>query len=315
MKVISMTLAITACCILSAAGCAKFRDSSSLSRLAVSDFIDPEVVNVEVKNYCPETGRTYKDLFVRNLSVHVVRGQLSLDSDKDGVPDFIEEKRGDELNISPYKADSNDDKIGDLLIYLSGIDRFQQSRLRCLDPANSDGSATEFQDPGLAPSDPPQFLGLRNCEKEQLTHTDPLLFDSDGDGLPDYLELRCGLNARDPNDALLDTDGDGLSNYQECKRHTPIGESNRPQGLQKVEYKYLQEAKIAGGKKCFDFTVSNIPVLNGGSGNLIALYLIEMDGLNKARLYTAFELLGPGSAGKTFVLEFGPSPEGRFTAK
>jgi len=39
--------------------------------------------------------------------------------------------------------------------------------------------------------------------------------DSDGDGIPDDVEIANGLNPNDPTDAMLDPDGDGLSNKQE----------------------------------------------------------------------------------------------------
>lgn len=39
--------------------------------------------------------------------------------------------------------------------------------------------------------------------------------DSDGDGVPDWWELKAGLNPADPADAEVDSDGDGLSNLPE----------------------------------------------------------------------------------------------------
>jgi CotH kinase protein/Lamin Tail Domain/Bacterial Ig domain/Bacterial TSP3 repeat len=43
--------------------------------------------------------------------------------------------------------------------------------------------------------------------------------DSDGDGIPDYWELRYGLDPQDPADAAQDWDGDGLTNADEFFRH------------------------------------------------------------------------------------------------
>jgi CotH kinase protein/Chitobiase/beta-hexosaminidase C-terminal domain/Lamin Tail Domain/Fn3 associated/Bacterial Ig domain/Bacterial TSP3 repeat len=44
--------------------------------------------------------------------------------------------------------------------------------------------------------------------------------DSDGDGIPDYWEVRYGLDPHDPADGSLDPDGDGLTNAMEYMRRT-----------------------------------------------------------------------------------------------
>ena len=46
--------------------------------------------------------------------------------------------------------------------------------------------------------------------------------DSDGDGIPDDVEIRLGLNPNDPTDALADFDNDGLNNRQEVQAGTDI---------------------------------------------------------------------------------------------
>ena len=46
--------------------------------------------------------------------------------------------------------------------------------------------------------------------------------DSDGDGIPDDVELSLGLNPNNPNDALKDSDGDGLTNSEEFNLGTEL---------------------------------------------------------------------------------------------
>ncbi len=83
---------------------------------------------------------------------------------------------------------------------------------------------------GLDPLDPddasedPDNDGLSNLEEYQvgwgdewikIYTTDPHDPDTDGDGMPDGWEVKYGLNATDPRDAVLDPDNDGLSNLEE----------------------------------------------------------------------------------------------------
>ena len=58
---------------------------------------------------------------------------------------------------------------------------------------------------------------LTDCE-EILLRSDPTLFDSDTDGVPDPLELRYGTNLISL-DALEDADNDGFTNVDEYKLH------------------------------------------------------------------------------------------------
>ena len=46
--------------------------------------------------------------------------------------------------------------------------------------------------------------------------------DTDGDGIPDTVEIQSGLNPNDPTDANLDLDGDGLTNLQEYQHKTSM---------------------------------------------------------------------------------------------
>lgn len=58
------------------------------------------------------------------------------------------------------------------------------------------------------------------------TPSNPLLKDTDGDGLDDKTEIEFKLNPNDPSDADADFDGDGLSTRQEIKHKTDMFKSD-----------------------------------------------------------------------------------------
>ena len=62
--------------------------------------------------------------------------------------------------------------------------------------------------------------GLTNAQEINIYHTNPLLADTDGDGLPDGWEVAMGLN---PNvaDANGDADGDGVPNKEDARPNNP----------------------------------------------------------------------------------------------
>jgi hypothetical protein len=58
------------------------------------------------------------------------------------------------------------------------------------------------------------------CGTAQPERKDPEKVDTDGDGLPDVVETKFGLNPMDPQDAAQDSDGDGFSNIEEIQYGT-----------------------------------------------------------------------------------------------
>ncbi len=61
---------------------------------------------------------------------------------------------------------------------------------------------------------------LNDCEEqESLLGTDPRVADTDGDGIPDGIEILAGTDPK-VRDDIKDTDFDGLSNSEEIRKHT-----------------------------------------------------------------------------------------------
>ncbi|MGC8742402.1 MAG: lamin tail domain-containing protein [Verrucomicrobiia bacterium] len=76
--------------------------------------------------------------------------------------------------------------------------------------------------------------GLLDYYETTVTHTDPLKWDSDGDGISDAWEILHDINPNDPDDRMDDHDGDGISNINEylyelkfIKPREPIGPCSR----------------------------------------------------------------------------------------
>ena len=136
------------------------------------------------------------------------------DSDGDGLPDEFEEEYGcDSLN-----PDSDGDGLPDGYEILKvGSD---PANAHSLDKILSDGEYDNDQDglsnyeeyvlgtdPLVADSD---YDGLSDGDEENVYGTDPLNPDTDGDGLSDGDEIALGLNP-----LVSDTDGDGVPDNEE----------------------------------------------------------------------------------------------------
>ena len=130
---------------------------------------------------------------------------LEPDSDRDGLSDSEEQS----LGADPTQPDTDGDGINDLIEVKVGYqvnvpDRPVVCESLYLDPS----TFTRDRD----------FDGLNECE-ERLIGTNPSLIDSDGDGLPDGVELARGTDYLNP-DSSEDFDEDGVTNGDEVREGT-----------------------------------------------------------------------------------------------
>jgi len=141
-----------------------------------------------------------KALFVANVNAKPTLDGAAVDSDADGLSDAEE----DEIGTLPTNPDTDGDGLSD---FIESVVEF--------DPHTPDMPAACM---GVDPAADSDLDGLNDCE-EALLGTEPTLADTDGDGVPDQLELYGFTDYLEP-DAEQDSDGDGVSNADEVLQHT-----------------------------------------------------------------------------------------------
>lgn len=144
-----------------------------------------------------------KSLLVSNRAAVAAVGDTVRDRDMDGLSDEAERN----LGTDPDLPDTDRDGFTDLVELLVST------------------PPREFTDPpsfcvdlGAPPWGDADEDGLNDCE-ERLTGTEVTLPDTDGDGVPDRIEVVARTNYLEP-DLLEDVDWDGANNGLELLQHT-----------------------------------------------------------------------------------------------
>lgn len=136
-----------------------------------------------------------KLLVAANLNARPTPDGPQVDSDGDGLTDSEEEV----LGTLPEAADSDGDGIGDFIETLVNLDPTVVDAPRACEKIRV-GTDRDLD-------------GLSDCD-EELLGTSPTLVDTDGDGMPDRLEV-VGRTDYLSRDAEQDSDGDGVNNGEE----------------------------------------------------------------------------------------------------
>ncbi len=147
--------------------------------------------------------------------LEVKQYRYEIDSDGDGLSDFLES----EVGTNPNVTDSDGDGFSDAYEYVFGLDPL----LATDDSSDVDLDGLTLGDEHLIGTNPT----LADTDNDQLQDgfeigigTNPLDKDSDNDGFPDNFELDNGFDPLDPLDpesgGSLDSDGDGYPDFIEA---------------------------------------------------------------------------------------------------
>lgn len=166
-------------------------------------------------------------------------GQLLADSDGDGLSDADEASMG----LLAVQADSDGDGISDGLEMRMGLDP------RVADVIN-----------GCSPFLDIDADGLNDCE-ERVVGTNSCMGDTDGDGVPDLVEVLSRLNPLVPED-LLDSDGDGADNVAETTAHTDAQSVDTAYRNDRgYNYQLLDAEPTPDGRACYTVRVDNVSLV------------------------------------------------------
>ncbi len=195
------------------AGAGRYTRYASIQQLSPEDF---NVVDTR-------TPLRIKHLVVSNNNAKPTPDGPALDSDADGLSDLEEEV----TLTDPTNPDTDGDDLSDLV-----------ETLLALDPLVPD---TPKACQTIKPGNDADRDGLSDCE-EELLGTEASLVDSDGDGMPDRLEL---VSATDylHRDASVDSDGDGIFNGEEIRAHT---DPRSTDGAKHLSFSYRYEVHDEG---------------------------------------------------------------------
>ncbi|WP_224242072.1 cell-cell cohesion protein MtsD [Hyalangium gracile] len=195
-----------------------------------------------------------KTLTVQALSSVPGATGREVDTDGDGMPDSVDNSF--ELKTGAYDMDSDGDCLDDGFEARRKDQGFEPSNdldARGCDPASplSQGCVCRDTDgDGLS-----QFA-------ESYLQTRAGIVDSDGDGVPDALEARYGLDPREPNASGIDTDGDGLRDDEELRAGSdPTRRDKDFHERYGYQYSVTVAEKRDNGSTCYDFSVSNLQMV------------------------------------------------------
>lgn len=208
------------CCALEASADGYYDDLYEQARTAYAamtfagkgvlhEFECPNQIDLQVGATASSVRLMRKDIVAYNLNARLGAEAVLIDSDGDGLTD------GEEIMASPPTDSTHWDTDGDMI-----GDRVEFRAFPRQDPTDPSDLPDACADPARIATVPDLDRDLLNDCEEGLMQTSASIPDTDGDGLPDALELMSGTVPTSAVDRLLDFDGDGVTNAQEVLEHT-----------------------------------------------------------------------------------------------
>ena len=180
-----------------------------------------------------------KRFFAFNRKALSRDGAQLVDSDGDGLSDDYEKMIG----TDPLNPDTDGDGLGDGVEVKMGLDPLTPNVITSCNP-NLDTDQDKLND----------------CE-ERVLGTDSCVADTDGDGLPDFIEFMSQTNPLVP-EALQDDDRDGTTNADEVMRHSdPESADQAYQANRGYQYQITSAQPTADGRLCYTVRVDNVSLV------------------------------------------------------
>jgi Bacterial TSP3 repeat len=180
-----------------------------------------------------------KRFFAFNRNAMARDGQQLVDSDGDGLSDDQERAIG----TDPLNPDTDGDGLGDGLEVKMGLDPLTANVITSCNP-NLDTDQDKLND----------------CE-ERVLGTEECVADTDGDGLPDFIEFMSQTNPL-VAEALQDDDRDGTSNADEVMGHSdPESSDQAYQADRGYQYQITSAQATPDGRACYTIRVDNVSLV------------------------------------------------------
>ena len=244
---------------------------------------DSDYLRINVSSMPAQYGLS--TLIADNINAVYTEQGLQPDSDGDGLSDSLER----ELGTDPYHRDTDRDGYSDYFEWYFRNEGF--------DPRNEDKPALSCRD-----SADRNGSGLSVCEEDFIdaSSTSP---DSAGDGIPDGLALRMGLNPR--ADARLgDVGFDGISDFDSVRagihpRHNTPDRQRAERILYDLNDLGLGQVRRVNNdntdeRRCYDYELQRIP--------LAPASLPRERGRNRIKIYAQDRRTEMGGAGGVYKI-------------